>query len=97
MGRAVCMSADMAVVTTDNPRTENAGAIIDGILEGTKGSRTPVYIQPDRKKAIEFALKKAEKDDIVLLAGKGHERFQLVGDDKIPFDEREEIKRILKN
>lgn len=95
MGKAVCSLSDMAVITTDNPRTEDPLTIIDDILEGTKQSRVPVYIKPDRRQAIAFALKKAKNADTVLIAGKGHEDYQIVGNEKLPFDEREIIKECL--
>ena len=95
MGRAVCSLSDMAVVTTDNPRTEDPLDIIDDILAGMKQSRIPVYIKPDRRQAISFALKAAKSDDTVLIAGKGHEDYQIVGHEKLPFDEREIIKECL--
>ena len=95
MGKAVCSLSDMAVVTSDNPRDEDPLTIIDDILEGTKQSRTPVFIKPDRRQAIEFALKKARAGDTVLLAGKGHEDYQLISGKKLPFDEREIVKDCL--
>lgn len=95
MGRAVCSLSDMAVVTTDNPRTEDPLDIIDDILAGLKQSRIPVYIKPDRRQAISFALKAAKSDDTVLIAGKGHEDYQIIGNEKLPFDEREIIKECL--
>lgn len=88
MGKAVCSLSDMAVVTSDNPRNEDPLAIIDDILEGTKSSRIPIYIKPDRRQAIAFALKHARQGDTVLLAGKGHETYQIIGDKSFPFDEK---------
>ena len=95
MGKAVCSLSDMAVVTTDNPRTEDPLDIIDDILAGMKQSRIPVYIKPDRRQAISFALKAAKSDDTVLIAGKGHEDYQIIGNERLPFDEREIIKECL--
>ncbi|MGN1419003.1 MAG: UDP-N-acetylmuramoyl-L-alanyl-D-glutamate--2,6-diaminopimelate ligase [Acutalibacteraceae bacterium] len=95
MGEIAVRYADVVFVTSDNPRTEDPQKIIDDILLGVKKSRTPVYISVDRKKAIADALKTAKKNDIVLLAGKGHETYQLKGGEKLPFDERKIIKEIL--
>ncbi|MBQ8503882.1 MAG: UDP-N-acetylmuramoyl-L-alanyl-D-glutamate--2,6-diaminopimelate ligase [Clostridia bacterium] len=97
MGKTVCELSDVAVVTSDNPRTEEPQSIIDDILSGTRKSRTPVYIQKNRTKAIEYALKIAQKNDIILLCGKGHETYQIIGHEKIPYDEREIVSDILKN
>ena len=88
MGETVARFSDIAVVTSDNPRTEEPEKIIDDILEGMKKVKIPVYIQKNRAKAIEYALKTAQKDDIILLCGKGHETYQIVGEEKIPCDER---------
>ncbi len=96
MGKTVCEFSDIAVITSDNPRSEDPQDIIDDILEGTKNSRTPVYIHKNRTKAIEYALKNARKNDIILLCGKGHENYQLVGKEKIPYDEREIVLELLK-
>lgn len=95
MGAVAVTYADRVFVTSDNPRTEDADKIIDDILEGTAKKKTPVYIERDRKKAIEMALKSAKGGDIVLLAGKGHEIYQIIGEEKRPFDEREVVKNLL--
>lgn len=97
MGKTVSDYSDIAIVTSDNPRNESPEDIIDGILEGTVNSKIPVYIQKNRTKAIEYALKIAEKDDIILLCGKGHEAYQIIGEEKIPYDEREIVSGLLKN
>ncbi len=89
MGKIVADLSDIAVVTSDNPRTEDPERIIDDILEGMKKAKIPVYIQKNRVKAIEYALKTAKKNDIILLCGKGHETYQIVGEEKIPCDERQ--------
>jgi UDP-N-acetylmuramoyl-L-alanyl-D-glutamate--2,6-diaminopimelate ligase len=82
--------AEVIYVTSDNPRTENPDDIINEILTGFKNRdlRT-IKIQPDRAKAIESAIKNARKDDIVLIAGKGHETYQIIGKNKIHFSDKE--------
>lgn len=92
MGRIAGEMSDIAVVTSDNPRNENPLLIINDILCGMEKSRARIAVIENRRQAIEFALEKARKNDIVLLAGKGHETYQIVGNEKIPFDEREIIK-----
>ena len=89
MGSVALGCSDVVIVTTDNPRTEDPAAIIDEILSGTEKSKTPVFIRKDRRSAIEFALSMAKRGDLVLLAGKGHETYQIIGEEKRPFDERE--------
>jgi len=83
--------ADIVVVTSDNPRTEDADAIIEDIMQGFKNKRgqTP-FIEPDRAKAIQLAVNQAEAGDIVLLAGKGHEDYQIIGTEKKHFSDFEE-------
>lgn len=95
MGRIAGDFADIAVVTSDNPRTENPEDIIDDILEGMKNSKAKVYVNADRTQAIKKALTTAVKGDVVLLAGKGHETYQILKDRKIHYDEREIIEKIL--
>lgn len=95
MGRTVGQLADIAVVTSDNPRTEDPDAIIKDILEGMKNVTIPVHVEADRTKAIAYAMGIAQEGDIVLLAGKGHEDYQIIGTTKIHYDEREIVKGIL--
>lgn len=97
MGEIVGELSDITVVTSDNPRHEDPGKIIEDILTGMKKSKKSVYIHENRKKAIEYALKRAQNNDIILLAGKGHETSQQIGDEKLPFDEREIVREILAN
>lgn len=97
MGGIVSKLADVAVVTSDNPRSENPEAIIDDVLEGMKDSKIPVERFVERTEAIRYAMSIAEKDDIVLLAGKGHETYQVLKEGKIHYDEREIVAGILKN
>ncbi len=96
MGQTVCELADIAIVTSDNPRHENPSDIIDDILSGMEKTRIPVYIRENRDKAVMFALKIAEKNDIILLCGKGHETYQITGNEKISFDEREKVLGFIK-
>ncbi len=86
MGRVAEMHADVVVVTSDNPRTEDPDAIIDQIVEGMERGAT--IREPDRRTAIARALAIAGPDDVVLLAGKGHETYQILGTERIDFDER---------
>lgn len=79
--------SDLVIVTSDNPRTEDPNKIIDDIVKGFKNKNYIVEI--DRKEAIKKAVLKAEKDDIILIAGKGHETYQILGTTKIHFDDRE--------
>ncbi|MGL4970739.1 MAG: UDP-N-acetylmuramoyl-L-alanyl-D-glutamate--2,6-diaminopimelate ligase [Cetobacterium sp.] len=79
--------SQLVIVTSDNPRTEKAEDIIEDILKGFKNKNYIVEI--DRKEAIKKAVLKAEKDDIILIAGKGHETYQILGNTKIHFDDRE--------
>jgi len=82
--------ADFVIVTSDNPRTESPTDIINEIITGFEKSETQTTaIEPDRKKAIELAIVSAEKDDIVLIAGKGHEDYQIIGTQKFHFSDKE--------
>jgi UDP-N-acetylmuramoyl-L-alanyl-D-glutamate--2,6-diaminopimelate ligase len=82
--------ADYIIVTSDNPRTEKPTDIIDEIVTGFEKDETQkIAIEPDRKKAIEMAIQSAEIDDIVLIAGKGHEDYQIIGKKKFHFSDKE--------
>jgi UDP-N-acetylmuramoyl-L-alanyl-D-glutamate--2,6-diaminopimelate ligase len=87
MGRIAAERADLAIATSDNPRTEDPGAIIDDIEQGMGGM--PHLRIPDRLAAIHAALNEAKPADTLLLAGKGHETYQVIGTEQLPFDERE--------
>lgn len=89
MGKIAGMLSDIVVVTTDNPRTEVPEEIIKDILEGMENSSAKVYNVTDRSEAIKFALSIAKKDDAILLAGKGHETYQIIGKTRYHYDERE--------
>jgi UDP-N-acetylmuramoyl-L-alanyl-D-glutamate--2,6-diaminopimelate ligase len=96
MGRAVARDADLPIVTSDNPRTEEPGAIIDMILDGVRELRGDGFlVDADRRRAIGMAIEAARAGDIVLIAGKGHEDYQIVGKVKHHFDDREEARAAL--
>lgn len=96
MGR-IALGADYAVVTSDNPRTEDPLAIINDIVSGMGEGTDHFEIEPDRRLAIAAAMKHAQSGDSILIAGKGHEDYQLVGDKVLSFDDRvvaaEELER----
>ncbi len=94
MGRLAATQAEVAIVTSDNPRTEDPNAILTEILTGMDRSADPaitadIHVEPDRRKAIALAIAQARPGDIVLIAGKGHEDYQIIGDTKHHFDDRE--------
>ena len=91
MGRIGVQLADIAVITSDNPRTEEPMAIISDILKGVDDSLGEYTVVADRRKAIRYAMDIAEKDDIIVLAGKGHETYQEINGVKHHLDEREEV------
>ncbi len=90
MGEAAGQWADRCIVTSDNPRQEDPRAIIDEILPGFKRDNYKVIV--DRREAIEVALSAAKEGDIILIAGKGHEDYQILKDKKIPFYEKDIVK-----
>jgi len=94
MGRAVARWADIAVVTSDNPRSEDPAAIVDAILPGLDSARA-VVVELDRGRAIADAIAGARSGDVVLIAGKGHETYQIVAGETRHFDDREEARREL--
>jgi UDP-N-acetylmuramoyl-L-alanyl-D-glutamate--2,6-diaminopimelate ligase len=95
MGRIAAALADHVVVTSDNPRGEDAVAIIDEILGGCE-SASNVNVYLDRRDAIEWAIRSAERGDVVVIAGKGHEQGQEIGGRKLPFDDRQVAREALK-
>ena len=95
MGKISSELADYMIITSDNPRTEEPEAIINDILEGVKGTETPYTVITDRREAIKYAIEHAQKDDIIILAGKGHETYQIVGKTKRHMDEREIVADVL--
>ncbi len=96
MARVAARLADVVYITSDNPRTENPQAILDEIVQGLpKSVSIPVVVEPDRRMAIGKILSDASREDVVLLAGKGHENYQIIGTTKHHFDDVEEAGRIL--
>ncbi len=96
MGEIAAKMADYVIVTSDNPRTEDPAMIIEDILVGVKKHNTPYTVIENRVDAINFAVKEARKDDIIVLAGKGHETYQILADRTIHLDEREIVAQALK-
>lgn len=96
MGKIVGDLADVAVVTSDNPRSENPDAIVQDVLAGMEGCKAKIKAITDRTEAIRYALSIAKAGDVVLLAGKGHETYQILNTGKIHYDEREIVAQILK-
>ena len=96
MGMAAAEASDYVVLTSDNPRSEDPLAIINDALVGLRRFDTPHSIEPDRGKAIRIAMEQARPGDIVILAGKGHEPYQVLKDRTIDFDDREEARRLLR-
>ncbi len=95
MGKMAGELADYCIITSDNPRSENPLDIINMIEPAVKQTGTPYTVIPDRREAIKYALGMAQKGDVVLLAGKGHETYQVLADGTIHFDEREIVHQIL--
>lgn len=93
MGTIAEKLADKVIVTSDNPRSENPQQIITDILAGFK-SVSDVIVEPDRELAIKAAYKLANANDVVLVAGKGHEDYQILGTETIHFDDREKVREI---
>ena len=89
MAQAAANAADLLVVTSDNPRTEDPLRIIDDILAGLRDAKVPYITEPDRAEAIYLAMKEANAGDVIVLAGKGHEDYQIIGTEKHHMDERE--------
>ncbi len=95
MGAAVGAGADRATITNDNPRSEDPRLIAEAIEGGLRPSGIRYDVELDRARAIENAIVEAATGDVVLLAGKGHEPYQIIGADKRAFDDRDEARRAL--
>jgi len=111
MGEIAGRFCDLTIITSDNPRTEDPMEIISRIVEGIKQTSSKKYdpkepangiqekgyvIEPDRRKAIKLSITSAGSGDIILIAGKGHETYQLIKGEIFPFDDREEAREALK-
>jgi UDP-N-acetylmuramoyl-L-alanyl-D-glutamate--2,6-diaminopimelate ligase len=96
MGEAAARLADVAYVTNDNPRSEDPRAIVDAILPGMAGAPDgAVHVELDRRRAIAAAVLEAAQGDRIVIAGKGHEPYQIIGRTTLPFDDRDEARRAL--
>jgi UDP-N-acetylmuramoyl-L-alanyl-D-glutamate--2,6-diaminopimelate ligase len=93
MGVVVARLSDLAIVTSDNPRSEDPQTIIDEIVAGMSGDPE---VEPDREAAIASALERAGEGDVVVIAGKGHEQGQEFADRIVPFDDREVVRETLR-
>jgi len=95
MGEIAGRFSDFAIVTSDNPRSEDPMEIIASVEDGVKKSGCEYVVIENRREAIEYALKNANKNDVIILAGKGHENYQEINGGKQPFDEKEIVAEIL--
>ena len=99
MGKIAAQYANVVWVTSDNPRTEDPERIIDDVYEGCvqgKSAYTEIHRETDRHRAIARVIEMAQTGDVVLIAGKGHEDYQIIGEEKIHFDDREEARKVLR-
>lgn len=94
MGETAARLADFVIVTSDNPRTEEPMAIIEQILPGVRQHDTPYVVIENRREAIRYAVEHAQSGDVIVLAGKGHETYQILNTGTIHFDEREVLAEI---
>lgn len=88
MGEAAAADADVVVLTSDNPRSEDPRSIVDAVLEGAGSALVPAIVELDRRSALRIAFSSARPGDVVLVAGKGHEQGQTIGNVMVPFDDR---------
>jgi len=95
MGKAAAEGSDLVVLTSDNPRSEDPLGIMNDVLVGLARFDTPYLLEPDRQKAIQAILESAQAGDIVILAGKGHETYQIFRDKTVHFDDREVASAVL--
>jgi len=95
MGQISGNTADFSIITSDNPRTEEPETILDEIEKGIKKTKGKYIRIVDRTEAIKHAINMANKNDIIVLAGKGHETYQEINGKKHPYDERKIIKEII--
>jgi UDP-N-acetylmuramoyl-L-alanyl-D-glutamate--2,6-diaminopimelate ligase len=95
MGEVAGKYSDLCIITSDNPRYEDPVKIIEDILPGIAKTHCPYKVIVDRREAIEYAIKNARENDLIILAGKGHETYQIIKGDTYPFDEKEIVAQIL--
>lgn len=97
MGEVAAQLADSMIVTSDNPRTEDPEQIIKGIIKGLsrEAIQSQTTIEPDRRKAISSAIQMLDQGDVLLIAGKGHEDYQIIGKEKLHFSDQEEVRKVL--
>jgi UDP-N-acetylmuramoyl-L-alanyl-D-glutamate--2,6-diaminopimelate ligase len=96
MGEVTGRLSDLTILSSDNPRTEDPLKIISDIIVGLQKTAGKYLIEPDREKAIGVAMDEARAGDIVLLAGKGHENYQILADQTLEFDDRDMARRALR-
>ena len=96
MGEASGEISDFTIITSDNPRTEDPKTIIEEIEKGIKKTKGQYITIVDRTEAIKHGINMASKNDVIILAGKGHETYQEIGKEKIHYDEREIVKKLIK-
>ena len=97
MGEIAGRYSELAVVTSDNPRTEEPMSIIETIEEGVKRSGAKYVVIENRRAAIAYAISVAEPDDVILIAGKGHENYQEINGTRYHFDDKEIVRELLAN
>lgn len=95
MGRLASEISDLVIVTSDNPRTEEPLSIIDEVLQGIP-DKTYISVEPDREEAIKLGIVSMQEDDCLVIAGKGHETYQIIGSEKRPFDDRKCVCKCLR-
>ncbi len=95
LGKAAAQLSDLSILTSDNPGREDPMAIISEIAKAFEGTATPYLVIPDRAEAIRSAVKMLTAGDILVLAGKGHENYQLIGREKLPFSEKDLLKQFM--
>jgi UDP-N-acetylmuramoyl-L-alanyl-D-glutamate--2,6-diaminopimelate ligase len=96
MGEAAGSLSDLVILTSDNPRSEDPLLIINDVVVGLQKVNAQYRIEPDRDTALEMAIDEAKAGDIVLLAGKGHENYQILRDRTYEFDDRQKARAILR-
>ncbi|MBW1650351.1 MAG: UDP-N-acetylmuramoyl-L-alanyl-D-glutamate--2,6-diaminopimelate ligase [Deltaproteobacteria bacterium] len=95
MGKIAGKLSDLCIITSDNPRSEDPNKIIEQIIKGVKTETDNFIIEPDRKKGIKAGIKALSNEDILIIAGKGHETYQIIKNKKLNFDDRKTVKQII--